>query len=342
MIGIVVFVVTLCAACTSGISPTHFEFERGTEGVVPCTAMVDQGLSSEDTESIFWYFSPEESSQSPERIITYFHGDTTHQSAHPEWYDIRNTSLVITNVTKSAEGTYSYRYAQWYKTYTDGSVKVSEKVSYKLTRPKVYLYIDDREVKYSSNPVEVPSDTAELNLTCRVTHAKPAVIISWFALVPVSNSWEEIHAKLNFENVSCNSYGTECFYLSDTINSKVSVKTSLERNNSTFKCVANNNGLEDSEVTIIKTNNDIVTANPQRTTDSTWFGLVEQTTALQCADDGAVTGLSVAVSILTIVVIVLMITTLLLFRRLRLLQIETNKVPLPRTEGMLALRVDLI
>ena len=46
--------------------------------------------------------------------------------------------------------------------------------------------------------------------------------------------------------------------MSDTFNSKVTVKTSLERNNSTFKCVAKNSRLEDVKVTIIKANNDIV------------------------------------------------------------------------------------
>ena len=127
MIGIVVVVVTLCAACTSGISPTHFAFERGSRGVVPCPAMVDRGYSASDIEAIYWSFIPEGSSHSPESIITYFHGVTTHQKSNTERYDIQNTSLVITNVTGSAAGTYSYRYLSWLKVSEDGSVEVSEK-----------------------------------------------------------------------------------------------------------------------------------------------------------------------------------------------------------------------
>ncbi|XP_071806924.1 uncharacterized protein [Asterias amurensis] len=270
MIGIVVIVVTLCcAACTFSISPTHFEFERGTEGVVPCPAMVDRGYAASDTEAIYWSFLPKGSSEPPGQIIAYFRGNTTHQSGHPEWYDIRNTSLVITNVTMSAEGTYSYRFVPWDKRHEEGSVEVSEKVSGKSKRPKVSLYIDDQllcEGKDSSHTVKVPSDTAELNLTCSVEHAKPAVNISWFVWLPILNRWEEIPTQAKLENASCNISALDCFFVSDTFNSKVTVKTLLERNNSTFKCVAKNSRLEDFKVTIIKTNIDIVTAYPKVTT----------------------------------------------------------------------------
>ncbi|XP_033641653.1 uncharacterized protein LOC117301736 [Asterias rubens] len=270
MIGIVVVVVTLCAACTSGISPTHFEFERGSRGIVPCPAMVDRGYSASDTEAIYWYFTPKGSSEPRESILFYFQGGTTHHSGHPERYELKNTSLVITNVTVSAEGTYSYRLVLWDKPREEGSVEVSEKVSINLKWPKVSLSRDNLlswEGTESSNTVEVPSNTsAELKLTCSVEHAKPAVNISWFAWFPIMNRWFEMQAQTKFENAFCNSSATDCFFVSNTVNSKVTVKTSLERNNSTFKCVAKNSRLEDVKVTIIKTNNDIVTAHPKVTT----------------------------------------------------------------------------
>ena len=79
-------------------------------------------------------------------------------------------------------------------------------VSCKSKRPKVSLYIDDQltlEGTDSSNTVEVPSDIADLKLTCSVEHAKPAVNISWFVLFPLLNRWEEIPAKPRVQPASC-------------------------------------------------------------------------------------------------------------------------------------------
>ncbi|XP_071806940.1 uncharacterized protein [Asterias amurensis] len=341
MIGIVVFVVTLCAACTSGISPRRFEFERGTKGVVPCPAMVDRGYAASDTEAIYWYFLPKGSSHSPESIITYFHGVTTHQISNTERYDIQDTSLVITNVTVSAEGTYSYRYVPWDKAPEDGSVEVSEKVSCKSKRPKVSLYIDDQlswEGTDSSNTVEVLSDRAELNLTCRVEHAKPAINISWFVWFPVLKRWEEIPAKPRVQPASCE---TECFFVNGTFNSDVTFKASLERNNLTLKCVANNSILEDIEVTI-KTQNDIVTANPQEVTDRANSGLNEPATPMTNPTNGIGT-LTILVIATGLLMNLVLVAVFLLWRHRFLKQLNKN----PRhheelkTRNLVDLRVDM-
>ena len=124
MIGIVVVVVTLCAACTSGISPTHFEFERGSRGIVPCPAMVDNGYTADDTLAMYWFFLPKESSEPRVRIVSYFRGNTV--ITDPEKYSIQNISLVILNVTQSSEGTYSYKYHPLIEDEIKGSVEVSE------------------------------------------------------------------------------------------------------------------------------------------------------------------------------------------------------------------------
>ncbi|XP_033641201.1 uncharacterized protein LOC117301374 [Asterias rubens] len=305
MIGIAVFVGTFCVACTSVISPRRFEFERGSRGVVPCPAMVDRGYSASDIEAIYWFFVPEGSSHSPESIITYFHGVTTHQSSNTERYDVQNTSLVITNVTGSAAGTYSYRYVSWLKVSEDGSVKVTEKVSCKSKRPKVSQYIDDQlswEGTDSSNTVEVPSDTAELNLTCRAEHAKPAINISWFVWFPFFKRWEEIPAKPRVQPASCE---TECFFVNGTFNSDVTFMASLERNNVSFKCVAHTSRLEDIEVTIIKKQHVCVTANPQEVADRANSGLNEPTTPMTKLTKGIGTFLILVTATMNFVLVVL-------------------------------------
>ncbi|XP_071806930.1 uncharacterized protein [Asterias amurensis] len=341
MIGILVLIVLILAACTSGISPRRFEFERGSRGIVPCPAMVDRGYSASDTESIYWYFLPKGRSEPPGGIITYFRGVTTNQG-NEERYDIQNTSLVITNVTKSTEGTYSYTFIPWGEASEDGSVEVEERVSCKSKRPKVSLYIDDQlswEGKDSSNTVEVPSDIADLKLTCSVEHAKPAVNISWFVWFPILNRWEEIQAKPRVQPASCE---TECFFVTGTFNSDVTLKASLERNNLILKCVANNSILEDIEVTILKTQHVCVTANPQEVTDCANSGLNEPTTPMPnlTYGTGTLTYLVIATSLLMNIVLVV----LPLFWRHRFLK-RLDKNPRhheePKMDNLLVLRVDI-
>ena len=127
MTGIVVVVVTLCAVCTSGISPTHFEFARGSRGIVPCPAMVDRGYVADDTVAIYWFFLPKGSSEPRERILSNYRGLTYITDPDKYNYTIQNASLVISNVTQSAEGTYSYKYTPKLNGELQGSVEVSEK-----------------------------------------------------------------------------------------------------------------------------------------------------------------------------------------------------------------------
>ncbi|XP_033641247.1 uncharacterized protein LOC117301398 [Asterias rubens] len=341
MIGILVIIALILAACTSGISPRRFEFERGSRGVVPCPAMLDRGYSASDTEAIYWYFLPEGSSHSPESIIIYFHGDTTQQIVNPERYDIQNTSLVITNVTKSAEGIYSCTFVPWDGASEKGSVEVSERVSCKSKCPKVSLYIDDQltlKGTDSSNTVEVPSDIADLKLTCSVEHAKPAVNISWFVLFPLLNRWEEIPAKPRVQPASCE---TECFFVYGTFNSDVRFKASLRSNNLTFKCVANNSILEDIEVTI-KTQNDIVTANPQEVTDRANSGLNEPTTPMPNLTMGiGILIILVTATVLLMNIVLVVLHLFLRHRHLKRLDNNPRHQEEPKFDNLLVRRVNM-